>query len=181
MIAKEWSEEETEYLKQAASARQSGAAIAAGMSERFGRNFTRNAVLGRASRLGIQVGIPKPPGAAGKKQKRIRPAAVGRLLIRRAPPPVVSKEARVYTSKTPDPAPALGEDGKPFTLMTIPDNGCRWIITRDISPAQFCGHQKAKLGGSYCEIHMRKSWLGGVSAAESRKQEARDEEVLEDA
>ncbi|WP_144293665.1 GcrA family cell cycle regulator [Rhodoligotrophos appendicifer] len=44
----------------------------------------------------------------------------------------------------------------PFTLLTLPDNGCRWPVIDDLEGVKgrhgFCGHPRVS-PNPYCEAH----------------------------
>lgn len=107
---------------------------------------TRNTVIGKVSRLGLQRGmsraeVAREGGAARAKQKRgtAKPAAFRPLQF--APP---------RRPPVPRPIPAFGI-GTPF--LDLPVDGCRYAVTPDdVETHLFCGAPRAE-GKPYCEGH----------------------------
>jgi GcrA cell cycle regulator len=81
-VSKGWSEEDVVMLKELWSARNSASMIAAALTERTGRVFTRNAVIGKINRLGLQ----------GQGHPANTPRVPGKRKPRAQKPPVVAAE-----------------------------------------------------------------------------------------
>lgn len=109
--------------------------IAAALSEITGVVVTRNAVIGRASRLGLlAVDLVVKDGALKSKYKRTKHS------------PIKTKE------KPNDPL----EGSAPVRLFELKQDACRWPL--ELSGGFFyCGEPKVKGACSYCETHKRMS------------------------
>jgi GcrA cell cycle regulator len=120
--ARAWSPEMDERLKVliAEGLSASGAGRALGVS--------RNAVIGRASRIGLTLNHSK----AGPKVARAR--------VRHAPTPIVEA-----------PPPPEAPVSLALDLMSVGDQNCRWPSGSGISTT-FCGHPPV-YGSPYCQFH----------------------------
>jgi GcrA cell cycle regulator len=116
---------------------------------------TRNAVIGKISRLGLALG-------------RKRGAMPGRMRAARAPAPAPARPARMarvlraIAAMTPTEsfateAPAI-ESARRCSLLDLAGGGCRWPLG-DPGKADFgfCGND-AIAGFSYCAGHMRMAY-----------------------
>lgn len=106
---------------------------------------TRNAVIGKAHRLGLTVRDAPSRPVLGPA-----PAARIRAEIRAAPPP----------ARRPETAPPVRppiEVAPTATLMTLEDDGCRWPIGDPARPGfGFCGRARRR-GRVYCDEHAPRS------------------------
>ena len=103
------------------------------IAEELGENITRNAVIGKAHRLGLSS-RPSPV----KKPAQSKP--------RKAP---VKKAAPVA------PAPAPEPEDKPdkITILELTDRICKWPLGHPgEDDFQFCG-RKSVAGQPYCAFH----------------------------
>ena len=94
---------------------------------------TRNAVIGKIQRLGIQ---------------RHRPAKA-RPLPRFRPPPE-------HPAVTLAPA-AVEAQPKPIPLLQLEFHHCRWPLGEEPRTMLFCGATRRE-GSSYCDAHFRQSY-----------------------
>jgi GcrA cell cycle regulator len=114
------------------------AEIASVINKTFGTNFSRNATIGRGSRLGLvcikKIKFPKPKTA---KPKRIRPQRpdVPHSKPRTEPKPFVPR---------PDPRPGL------VPLLELAVDGCRWPSGE--GPFVFCNSPQYE-SLPYCGAH----------------------------
>ena len=124
---------------------ESAGQIAAHLSSVIGAGFTRNAVIGRLSRLGAPKRV-NPRANEHAPRKVVRP-------VKLVPPkPITDTERRDY-----DAAPFL-QDGKPYTIGTIPASGrCRWIYGEPDIDSALCGHPTHKQS-NYCEHHYARAY-----------------------
>ena len=127
-------------LKELADAGYSASKIARAL----GHGITRNAAIGKLTRLGVQrqpsgrsVSSPRP------KRQPSQPKAPY------LPPEPITAEP-----------PLTLEDGKKVTVMTVSDRHCRWPIgdPRDAG-FHFCG-QPPKPGHVYCSGHCQIGYAG---------------------
>ncbi len=123
---------------------------------------TRNAVIGKAHRLGLETHtttVRKPmarrqaKGAPGKKPGRI----VGRMYQDFAMPPA-KRDVEPKPEAEPDPAPIeelVIPASQRVTVAILKDHMCRWPVgdPRE-EDFHFCG-AKRKPGLPYCERHAR--------------------------
>jgi GcrA cell cycle regulator len=150
-----------------------GAAEPVGMhvvAERLG--ITRNAVAGRARRIGVQFRTRAAPGvlsAMGKKGNAVQRAS-------RPPAPVPSARMKWGQSVSHLPiAPTFItpiEETGVVTLLELESHHCRWPIGDVQNPDfRFCGHTQAE-GRPYCFKHAKRAYKRSEPAAS--KTEPRD-------
>ncbi len=136
-----WIPERVEQLKKHWAAGESASAIAATLG-----GVTRNAVIGKAHRLGL----------AGRRVERRRPRSPGssfRSYRRKSRTPSGGSLAKTKATKTVSamlgPAPEF-----PVTVETLTQRLCRWP---EGDPKQagfhFCGRVKGGTQGPYCGAH----------------------------
>jgi len=116
------------------------------IAQRLGHGLTRNAVLGKAYRMGYRYPERTPQH---KRQARKRSSKAARAFRERGREP--------YRPKPPTPLPA--NDLAPTTLVTFADlseSGCRWIYGEPGKGGGFCPHDKLE-GVSYCAAHQAKA------------------------
>ena len=136
-----WTDERVEALRE--FMRDNGAShstVAAQMSEKFHCAYSRNAVLGKAARLGIPSNNP-PRSRHHLKSKATEPAVTVRRPRYPKPPPV-----------TAEPAALRSVDVTPrhISLLELKSGECRWPYG-DVAPFTYCGNPV--LTGSYCGPH----------------------------
>ena len=120
---KSWPSERIELLKNLCRRNWSPRQIA----ERLG--MTRNAVIGKANRLGMPI-YQKPPKPPPPKQTKPPPP----------PPPIIDV--------APTPPKFLG-----LSLMQLRETSCRYPHG-EVPPFSFCG-QPQQDGSAYCGFHRR--------------------------
>lgn len=121
----------------------SGSQIAVELAKKVGKAYSRNAVIGKASRLGYSLkgmGVLKQPRA---KRDRGQTAAFLVNAARRAPPKAIE----------PEPATSLVPRHLTFEAMVDCD-GCRWAYGD--SQYTWCGHKRAP-ETFYCATHYEMS------------------------
>lgn len=115
----------------------SASMIAARLSRQFNVSITRNAVIGRATRTGLQFAL-SPRGEnvleRADRIKRVELRRHAKFLIRRV------KAAKADFTKVPEPEPK-GDI----------DTGCRWPHG-EASERNFCGAARHE-GSSWCPHH----------------------------
>ncbi len=134
-----WTDERIELLRTLWSEGLSASQIAA----RIGGGITRNAVIGKVHRLGLEGRMRPGPGAAqpgaeaGAGGIGPRPAAASAVPIE----PVVEPAGDAGTAK--------------LTLLHLTEQTCKWPIGDPGTPSfHFCG-QRPELGLPYCAAHAR--------------------------
>lgn len=150
----------TQYWQEGRSASQ--------IAEALGEGLTRNAVIGKAHRLGLAQ-RPSPVKAAEGKARAAKPAAKAPAppVAEAAPAPAVSPPAPVAAAPAPvartesrpasAPAPRKPErkGARParVTLLDLNDRICKWPIGHPDEPDfHFCG-KPVNPGFPYCPDH----------------------------
>jgi GcrA cell cycle regulator len=144
----EWSSERIEQLRSLWQEGLSASQIAVSLG-----GITRNAVIGKAHRLGL-TGRPSPI--------KNRPVGVSRPRPPRRPRVEVSAP-RVMAPPVPPrrieaPPPVETEDGPGATILTLTDRICKWPIGDPRhADFHFCGRASAE-GLPYCTDHARRAY-----------------------
>lgn len=122
------------------------------LNRQFGCNFTRNALIGKLSRL-VAAGLilpkppPKPPNTARSKRQR------SHIIVS----PKGRPDSRLAAPPTPPPT-----DKPPATLETLafPIQGrCKWAYGDGGKIGwQFCGLPTRSYAQPYCEAHTLRAW-----------------------
>ena len=133
-----WTDERIELLRKLWSEGLSASQIAT----RIGGGITRNAVIGKVHRLGLEGRMRTGSGAP-------QPDADGGIGLRRADASVVPVEPAPVAEPESDPATAK------VTLLHLTEQTCKWPIGDPGTPSfHFCG-RRAELGLPYCAAHAR--------------------------
>lgn len=162
----EWSNERIEQLRSLWQDGLSASQIAASLG-----GITRNAVIGKAHRLGLTgrpspiknrpVGIvrPKPP-----RRPRVERPAAPRVAAASASHPVH------HRLEPPQPVVEI-DDGPGATILTLTDRICKWPIGDPRHPDfHFCGRASAE-GLPYCADHARRAYQPPARRAGERDPE----------
>jgi GcrA cell cycle regulator len=158
-----WTEEAVEVLKSLALQGRSASVIAAALGAP-----SRNAVIGKANRIGIKLN-GGPGGAAPGGMHAVMHRAQAEVFVRSQPAPVERSSAPALS-----PAPK----GKPWTfadaevgemrrarIEEIHKFACRWPLGDPTSgDFAYCGLKAAK-GRSYCAGHCRMAYQPPKAAA----------------
>lgn len=144
-----WTDERVEKLKRLWADGLTASQIASRINAIGGAGMTRNAVIGKAHRLGLCRRIDSTwlrPNEREAKPKKIRKPA---LAVR------VQVKTRIrFPSAPPAPIEAPIQEGG-VSLLEIEQNQCRYPVTPDSATShRFCGC-KAVDGLPYCEGHAR--------------------------
>lgn len=144
-----WTDERIAILKQGYADNLSYGQIAI----KLGR-VSRNAVIGKAHRMGLMGRKPSPSGPKFKeitvRPRRTKPfvppqiSAIPHLRDRRKPPEIHDANLKVVPEFSPNP----------ISLVDLEPYNCRWPIGD--GPIMFCGNWKA--AGSYCPQHCRMAY-----------------------
>ncbi|KRQ10246.1 GcrA family cell cycle regulator [Bradyrhizobium manausense] len=125
------------------------------INARFGTAYTRNAVIGRAKRLGLGLATPERmispsivPSLPGEPAPRTPPRAVPPGL--NLPPPSALKPAQPVKLR------CVGIEPRLITLHELERGDCRYPYSGDKEGEEisFCGHARQP-GSSYCAPHAR--------------------------
>ena len=148
-----WTDERIAKLKQG----WEGGMTATQIAELLGEGVTRNAVIGKAHRLGLES-RPSPVKATDVAPAPARPAPV--VTAAPAPPPAPAVSSAPHHSPLEAPAPrpvakpAKGSSKQTrTTLLELNDKVCKWPIGHPgDADFHFCG-KGAQAGFPYCTEH----------------------------
>ena len=132
-----WTEEKVEFLK-----KNWGLATARELAEKMGAGFTRNSIIGKASRLGLSAKIKTRTAASNKdfensNQENNSKSRRGRR----------SKFKSLIIEKDFEPE-------NPKQLEELTDDVCKWPINHPSDQDfYFCGRSSLK-DFSYCKLHL---------------------------
>ena len=143
-----WTEARVEILKQSWQDGLSAALVAQKLET------TRNAVIGKARRLGLAA---RAAATSRRRPAKPRPA---KTRTRPAPPPFRfggQKKLDRASTRTPKRQAAIPDPGPapdiPVTVATLTDFTCKWPLGDPKRPGfHFCGRTKA-VAGPYCAHH----------------------------
>lgn len=167
-----WTDERVETLKRLAADGQSASYIAAAI----GGGITRNAVIGKAHRLDVQIGRAKASTPAQRLAQRANARRVVRIARERRVRLGQIKatienvgHSRALQQAAHARAVAVADAAPPQALMVqlldLEPHHCRWPIGEPGKPGfGFCGCEKATVG-SYCQHHQQLSRREPLSAA----------------
>ena len=132
-----WTKEKCDFLKD-----NWGKATARELAEQMGPGFTRNSIIGKASRLGLSAKIKTRTATSNQKfdnskEKSIQTSTRGRK----------SKFKSLIIEKDFEPE-------NPKQLEELDENVCKWPIGHpDEKSFYFCGRSSLK-DFSYCKLHL---------------------------
>ena len=148
-----WPSEHSDALRDYFFKGLSYAEIGRQINAKFGAAYTRNAVIGRAKRLGLAIGAPErmispsivpslPGGSASLAPPRAAPPGLN------LPPPSALKPANPVKLR------CVGVQPRLVTLDDLERGDCRYPYGGDKESEEisFCGHPRQP-GSSYCTPH----------------------------
>jgi GcrA cell cycle regulator len=152
-----WTDERIAILKRG----WEGGKTATQIAEELGEGVTRNAVIGKAHRLGLES-RPSPVKNSDEAPAKPAPKAAAPVAPE-VPPPSPRAEPRVVEARAPEPAapapapvrtkPAGKAKGARTTLLDLNDKVCKWPIGHPGDPDfHFCG-KPSQAGFPYCTEH----------------------------
>jgi len=146
----EWSSDRIEQLRALWHDGLSASQIATQLG-----GITRNAVIGKAHRLGL-TGRPSP--IKNRPAGIARPRPVRRPPVQRHAPPRMTVAPVQARRMEPAPQPVELEDGPGATILTLTDRICKWPIGDPRNADfHFCG-RGAHEGLPYCAEHARRAY-----------------------
>lgn len=151
-MAGEWTDERVDDLKKL----WADGISCTGIAGKLGGGITRNAVIGKVHRLGLDM-------RGGAKADRVRAKVAGRHQQRRKRPTDRTANDHVFSASE---AIDLPEDTptKPVTLLKRKDSECAWPIGDPRSPDfVMCGGDVVK-GRPYCTRHCRMAYAAPKQA-----------------
>lgn len=172
-----WTDERTETLKFLWSRGHSAGAIAA----ELGRGLTRNAVIGKISRLNLptrgQMRVATTARVGGSTSPKPEPAPEPQVREPapppRATPPVEAPPKPVPPAPKPTPVPTAAVMPPPaagISLVELAFNHCRWPIVVPGEPVRYCGAIKPPTARAFCEAHARIAYTAhGLKAGIDRE------------
>lgn len=146
-----WNEERVELLKELWGAGKTAAEIA----QQLGENITRNAVIGKAHRLGLS-------GRVSPIQKKAKKAAKAPAAAK-TPTAVASATAATAAPRQPRSVYVdTPKENGGVSLMELKDRMCHWPIGDPKKPGfHFCGDASVP-GVPYCAEHTAVAYQGSV-------------------
>ncbi len=168
----EWSSERIEQLR---SLWQNGLS-ASQIAHNLG-GITRNAVIGKAHRLGL-TGRPSPIKNRPSGISRPRPPLKRPLVEEPVPPSqaIVAPPPQVIAAAPPPriepPRPVVDVDSGPgASILTLTDRICKWPIGDPRQPGfHFCGRASSE-GLPYCAEHARRAYQPPARRSSDREDE----------
>ena len=147
----EWSSERIEQLRSLWHDGLSASQIASHLG-----GITRNAVIGKAHRLGL-TGRPSP--IKNRSISVARPRPPRRPRVEHAPVQRVVAAAPVHQTRHVEPPQPIELENMPgATILTLTDRICKWPIGDPRHPDfHFCGRASAE-GLPYCTDHARRAY-----------------------
>ena len=151
-----WTKENVEFLK-----KNWGLATARELAEKMGPSFTRNSIIGKASRLGLSAKIKTRTAASNENfDKSINDKNTKIKRGRR------SKFKSLIIEKNFEPE-------NPKQLEELDENSCKWPIGHpDEKSFYFCGRSSLK-DFSYCKLHLLYAYQ-----PKGKKEETTDKEEV---
>jgi len=161
----EWTEQRIEMLRRLWGQGQTASQIAAALG-----GVTRNAVIGKAHRLGL-TGRPSPikRDAVGGDAPKRRPAA-RRIAMASQPKPMMPVQRTNVTASQPEaapppPAPQERTRSYPARAQGVGGKACSWPVGDPKQPGfHFCG-EPAETGRPYCSQHCHMAYQRKSEAA----------------
>lgn len=143
-----WTDDLTKALRDLVAEKHSASVIAKTLKDMYGARVTRNAVIGKAHRLGVKLLSREPSGGA----KRLRYDKPRPVRARVAPRPVYASRPPQRRVK-PAENPRLRPDGEMYDTISIGKGDCRWIVDGHGKIAKYCAHQVVP-DRSWCAGHL---------------------------
>ena len=146
-----WTEERIERLKELWTEGLSASEIAA----ELGEGVSRNAVLGKAHRLGLAQGegngasTPRPRNPTRPPASAVEPPPKNDP----HPAPMMSNRPPAEAAELPRREAAVAPQSEGVTIMELREGVCRWPLGDPTTPAfRYCG-ARAVEGLPYCPHH----------------------------
>ncbi len=157
-----WADEHSQALRELLAKRLSFSEIAKAINARFNTDYSRNATIGRATRMGLS--------APDRPEKPVRPKRQRKQHALQQP----KQRARVSEFQTLRPvferAAALklrcvGLSPRHLSVTELEADDCRYPYggDRDGEAITFCGHPKRE-GSSYCVSHFHLTRGPGITS-----------------
>lgn len=126
------------------------------IADEMGHKLTRNAVIGKANRLGLRRERKAQSSAPSIRKPRTAPVAKQRAMA-------ILTQAAVASAPMPGPAVITSEYAVPF--MRVENHECHWPLWTGDEPIEerfYCGTPTANVldGHPYCGPHSRMAFDG---------------------
>jgi GcrA cell cycle regulator len=161
MQSTSWTEEHSKALREFLESGISYARIADAINAKFQTAYSRNAVIGRAKRMGIAA--PERPSDWPKLPPRAKPPQLHKLHERHVPEPMrlMPRFEREETAKLR----CVEIDPRHLSLMDLEPGDCRYPYGGDEEgeAITFCGHPQRR-GMSYCAAHFDLTSCPGLAS-----------------
>lgn len=145
-----WAPEHSDALRDCLSRGMSYGQAASAINTRFGTEFTRNAAIGRAKRLGLKTASARKVTSRTKRSARWGESAP------KAPEKVVRPAASAAPKLTPEPVKlrCVGVKPRLLAFADLEPGDCRYPYggEREGEAYAFCGHPRLP-HSSYCRPH----------------------------
>jgi hypothetical protein len=157
---RKWTAEQDQWLREHVLNRASSTEIALAFTKTFGLIKTRNAIIGRCHRMGLNLGAARPSsGCHGptfarevkNRMKNLKPTMPTFAARNPQPPPMPAEPMRAQPKLTIAP--------KNLTLMQLTNQTCRWPMNEG-GPYLFCGLE-TMISSPYCVQHTRLGFTHG--------------------
>jgi GcrA cell cycle regulator len=150
MQSTNWASEHSDALRELLGHGLSFAETANAINTKFGTDYTRNATIGRARRLGLIR--PGRPGDGSSPPRKVTPSSLAEARERHIPEsprlrPLRERAARLQLR-------CVGIAPRHLSLLDLEPEDCRYPYggDRDGEAITFCGHARRE-GSSYCTSH----------------------------
>lgn len=166
-----WTDQAVEILKRLHAEGKSGTEIAEHLSRTFRKKLTRNAVIGKKHRLGLQKGAASSPGGYPKgRRRKVSEAELRRREERKAKARErqAMKQAQTAQKLARDLKKdrKLREDVGRVDLIDLEPGQCKWP-TREVAGTHlFCG-SPVHSGSPYCASHHARAYVGAKGRADA--------------
>jgi GcrA cell cycle regulator len=154
-----WAEEHSQALREYLGKGLSFAEIANAINARFNTDYSRNAAIGRARRLGLSG--PERADSRPKRQPKPNPARLSKMRSRVCEPP---SRLKVLQRAAALKLRCVGIAPRHLSLLELEDGDCRYPYGGDVDgeAITFCGHPRRE-GSSYCTAHFHLTSGPGIS------------------
>ena len=164
MQSTSWTEEHSKALREFLESGISYARIADAINAKFRTDYSRNAVIGRANRMGLAA--PERPSDWPKLTPRAEPPQLHKLHERHVPESMrlMPRFEREETVKIR----CVEIDPRHLSLTDIEPDDCRYPYGGDAEgeAITFCGHPQRR-GMSYCAAHFDLTNCPGLASERS--------------
>lgn len=145
-----WTDDQTKMLQFWWGEGNSGSEIAKMINSRFNLRCTRNAIIGKAYRIGLPhraTTVRKPHSNRYAKDSKIRTPRAARKLVLRCPQLIAAADLPVETD----------QPIRLFKLARWPDQKCKWPYETADGISFGCSHEKIP-GKPYCAGHLQRAF-----------------------